>query len=166
MTPRTRTGKGHPLRRVRPRPQRRSVVDHRRRWRQQRQPMPIVEGRLADVGLAPGLPIHVCHFPPGTSKWNKIEHRMFSHIAQNWRGRPLISHEVIVNLIANTTTQAGLRVRAELNRGRYPTGIRISDAGLAALNLKARQPPWRLELHRHACILSAQRHARPPLSAT
>ena len=83
-----------------------------------------------------GLPIHVCHFPPGTSKWNKIEHRMFSHITQNWRGRPLVSHEVIVNLIANTTTQAGLRIRAELDRGTYPTGIKITDAELASLNIK------------------------------
>ena len=83
-----------------------------------------------------GLPIHVCHFPPGTSKWNKIEHRMFSHITQNWRGRPLVSHEVIVNLIAGTTTQAGLRIRAELDRGKYPTGIKITDAELALLNLK------------------------------
>ena len=83
-----------------------------------------------------GLPIHVCHFPPGTSKWNKIEHRMFSHITQNWRGRPLVSHEVIVNLIANTRTRAGLKIRAELDRGRYPTGIKISDAELASLNLK------------------------------
>ena len=83
-----------------------------------------------------GLPIHVCHFPPGTSKWNKIEHRMFSHITQNWRGRPLVSHEVIVNLIANTTTRAGLKIRAELDRGTYPTGIKISDAELASLNLK------------------------------
>jgi hypothetical protein len=83
-----------------------------------------------------GLPIHVCHFPPGTSKWNKIEHRMFSHITQNWRGRPLVSHEVIVNLIANTTTQEGLTIRAELDRGKYPTGIKITDAELAQLNLK------------------------------
>ena len=83
-----------------------------------------------------GLPVHVCHLPPGTSKWNKIEHRMFSHITQNWRGRPLVSHEVIVNLIANTTTRAGLRIRAELDRGKYPTGIKISDAELASLNLK------------------------------
>jgi transposase len=82
------------------------------------------------------LPIHVCHFPPGTSKWNKIEHRMFSHITQNWRGRPLVSHEVIVNLIANTTTRAGLRIRAELDRGIYPTGIKIPDSQLASLNLK------------------------------
>ena len=83
-----------------------------------------------------GLPISVCHFPPGTSKWNKIEHRMFSHITQNWRGRPLVSHEVIVNLIANTTTREGLKIRAELDRGTYPTGIRITDAELASLNLK------------------------------
>ena len=83
-----------------------------------------------------GRPIQVCHFPPGTSKWNKIEHRMFSHITQNWRGRPLVSHEVIVNLIANTTTRAGLTIRAELDRGTYPTGIKITDAELAALNVK------------------------------
>jgi transposase len=83
-----------------------------------------------------GLPIHVCHFPPGTSKWNKIEHRMFSHITQNWRGRPLVSHEIIVNLIANTTTRAGLKIQAELDRGKYPTGIKITDAQFASLNLK------------------------------
>lgn len=91
---------------------------------------------LQSLAARLGLPIHVCHFPPGTSKWNKIEHRMFSHITQNWRGRPLVSHEVIVNLIANTTTQAGLKIRAELDRGKYPTGIKITDAELALLNLK------------------------------
>ena len=91
---------------------------------------------LQSLAARLGLPIHVCHFPPGTSKWNKIEHRMFSHITQNWRGRPLVSHEVIVNLIANTTTRAGLKIRAELDRGRYPTGIKITDAELASLNLK------------------------------
>ena len=97
---------------------------------------------LQALSLRLSLPIHVCHFPPGTSKWNKIEHRMFCHITQNWRGRPLVSHEVIVNgprpprLIANTTTRAGLRIRAELDRGTYPTGIKITDAELAALNLK------------------------------
>ena len=83
-----------------------------------------------------GLEISVCHFPPGTSKWNKIEHRMFSHITQNWRGRPLVSHEVIINLITNTTTRAGLKIRAELDRGKYSTGIKITDAELASLNLK------------------------------
>lgn len=83
-----------------------------------------------------GLRIHVCHFPPGASKWNKIEHRMFSHITQNWRGRPLISHEVIISLIAATTTGNGLRIRAELDRGSYPTGIKVSDEELASLALE------------------------------
>jgi DNA-binding phage protein len=77
-----------------------------------------------------GLRISVCHFPPGTSKWNKIEHRMFSHISMNWRGRPLTSHEVIVNLIANTTTEKGLRIQAELDTGRYPTGMKVTDQEL------------------------------------
>ena len=83
-----------------------------------------------------GLRITVCHFPPGTSKWNKIEHRMFCHITQNWRGRPLVSHEVVVNLIANTTTTKGLRVGATLDRRRYQTGIRVSDEELATVQLK------------------------------
>lgn len=91
---------------------------------------------LQALAVRLGMPIHVCHFPPGTSKWNKIEHRMFCHITQNWRGRPLVSHEVIVNLIANTTTQAGLKIRAELDRGSYPVGIKITDAELRELNLK------------------------------
>jgi len=77
--------------------------------------------------------ITVCHFPPGTSKWNKIEHRLFSHITSNWRGRPLTSHEVIVNSIAATTTRTGLRVHAQLDEGRYPTGVKISDEQMAAL---------------------------------
>jgi len=91
---------------------------------------------LQDLATDLGLPIHVCHFPPGTSKWNKIEHRMFCHITQNWRGRPLISHDVIVNLIAATSTQQGLKIKAELDAGCYPTGIKVSDAELAAVNLK------------------------------
>ena len=82
-----------------------------------------------------GLRISVCHFPPGTSKWNKIEHRMFSHISMNWRGRPLVSHEVIVNLIGSTTTQSGLVINAELDTNLYPKGIRISDEELEAVNL-------------------------------
>jgi hypothetical protein len=83
-----------------------------------------------------GLQIAVCHFPPGTSKWNKIEHRMFSYISENWRGRPLVSHEVIVNLIANTTTTKGLTVRSELDTGSYPAGLKVSDEELAAVRLK------------------------------
>jgi len=82
------------------------------------------------------LRIAVCHFPPGTSKWNKIEHRMFCHITQNWRGRPLVSHEVIVNLIAATSTKTGLRIQAKLDTERYPTGITVSDAELASLQVE------------------------------
>ena len=82
------------------------------------------------------MPIHVCHFPPGTSKWNKIEHRMFCHITQNWRGKPLISHEVIINLIANTATTQGLKVRAELDEATYPTGLKVTDREMASVKLK------------------------------
>jgi hypothetical protein len=74
-----------------------------------------------------GLEITVCHFPPGTSKWNKIEHRMFCHITENWRGRPLVSHAVVVNLIGSTQTRTGLRVRAELDTNTYPKGIKVTD---------------------------------------
>ena len=90
---------------------------------------------LQRMANATGLRISVCHFPPGTSKWNKIEHRMFCHITENWRGRPLVSHEVIVNLIASTTTSKGLRVRAALDTRKYPTGIRVDDTDMASLNL-------------------------------
>ena len=82
---------------------------------------------LARLAEQTGLTITVCHLPPGTSKWNKIEHRLFSHISMNWRGRPLTSHEVIVNTIAATTTGTGLTVAAELDTGNYPNGIKITD---------------------------------------
>jgi len=75
------------------------------------------------------------HLPPGTSKWNKIEHRLFSHIRMNWRGKPLIDHETIVSLIGATTTTAGVRVRAELDRACYPKGIKIADAEINDLPL-------------------------------
>lgn len=91
---------------------------------------------LQELALRLGIPIHVSHFPPGTSKWNKIEHRMFCHITQNWRGRPLVSHEIVLNLIAKTTTKAGLKVRAELDRRDYPTGIKVSDAEIEAVHIK------------------------------
>lgn len=74
------------------------------------------------------IPIHISHLPPGTSKWNKIEHRLFSYISMNWRGQPLISHEVIINLIAGTTTRKGLKIHAELDDSLYPSGIKVSDA--------------------------------------
>jgi hypothetical protein len=83
-----------------------------------------------------GLDIEVHHFPPGTSKWNKIEHRLFSFITMNWRGRPLISHEVIVNLIASTKTRSGLTVRAELDTAEYPKGLVISDAELDTVKIE------------------------------
>ena len=88
-----------------------------------------------------GLPIELCHFPPGTSKWNKIEHRMFCHITQNWRGRPLVSREVVVNLIANTTSRQGLRIQAAIDENSYAKGIKITDAQLASLSIE------RLEFH-------------------
>lgn len=88
---------------------------------------------LATLADESGLTITVCHLPPGTSKWNKIEHRLFSHISMNWRGRPLTSHEVIVNSIAATTSRTGLTVRAELDTNTYPTGIKIPDAQMETL---------------------------------
>jgi transposase len=83
-----------------------------------------------------GLEITVCHFPPGTSKWNKIEHRLFSFITQNWRGKPLTSHEVIVELIAATTTRSGLKVKSRLDTAEYPKGIRVSTKQFKSLSLK------------------------------
>jgi len=88
---------------------------------------------LAALAEQTGLEITCCHFPPGTSKWNKIEHRLFSHITMNWRGRPLTSHDVIINSIAATTTRTGLTVQARLDDGTYPTGVKVSNAQMAAL---------------------------------
>lgn len=82
------------------------------------------------------IAIHVSHFPPGTSKWNKIEHRLFSFISMNWRGKPLVSHETIVNLIAATTTRKGLKVRAEIDSSHYPKGIKVTDAELKKIQIK------------------------------
>jgi hypothetical protein len=98
--------------------------------------------RLWQVGLqgladATGLKITVCHFPPGTSKWNKIEHRLFSFITNNWRGQPLISHQAIVELIARTTTRKGLTVRAALDTNRYATGVKVTDEALARVRRKS-----------------------------
>src|SRR5271170_7749514 len=93
------------------------------------------KAELAALAVETGLEITCCHFPPGTSKWNKVEHRLFSHITMNWRGRPLTSHEVIVQTIAATTTRTGLRVHAELDTSAYDTGIQISDRQMDALPL-------------------------------
>ena len=78
---------------------------------------------------------HLCHLPPGTSKWNRIEHRLFSFITGNWRGKPLVSHQVIVQLIAATTTTTGLKVRCELDPNAYPAGLKVSDDEIEAVNL-------------------------------
>lgn len=91
---------------------------------------------LQDLANDLGLKLFVCHFPPGTSKWNKIEHRLFSFITQNWRGRPLTSHQTIVNLIGSTTTRTGLVVKAALDTNQYETQIKVSDEQLAHLRLK------------------------------
>ena len=110
---------------------------------------------LAALAAETGLQITCCHFPPGTSKWNKIGHRLFSHITMNWRGRPLTSHDVIINSIAATTTRTGLTVQARLDGGTYPTGIKVSNAQMAALPV-SRHPfhgDWNYTLHpaaRHA----------------
>jgi hypothetical protein len=90
---------------------------------------------LQDLADETGLQLFVCHFPPGTSKWNKIEHRLFCHITQNWRGQPLVDHETIVNLIGGTTTQKGLKVQAQLDTLSYPIGIEISPAEMAEVQL-------------------------------
>ncbi len=95
------------------------------------------KAELAALAAEIGLTITVCHFPPGTSKWNKIEHRLFSHITMNWRGRPLTSHEVVVATIASTRTRTGLRVHAELDTASYPLGIAVSREQLQALPLHA-----------------------------
>jgi len=91
-----------------------------------------------------GLAITVCHYPPGTSKWNKIEHRLFCHITQNWRGRPLTSRRAVVELIAATTTTTGLTVACELDTNAYPKGIKVTDAQMANLNIQGNDfhPDW------------------------
>jgi hypothetical protein len=107
------------------------------------------KSELATLAAETGLAITVCHFPPGTSKWNKIEHRLFSHITLNWRGRPLTSHEVVVKTIAATRTSGGLRVEAALDTGDYPTGVAISRQRLDALPLErhAVHGAWNYTLH-------------------
>src|SRR5216683_5332996 len=121
---------------------------------------------LAALAAETGLEITCCHFPPGTSKWNKIEHRLFSHITMNWRGRPLTSHEVAVSTIAATTTRTGLRVHAELDTGSYATGAKISDAQLAALPLTRHDwhPDWNYTLAPRASAPPAPA-PRPPARA-
>jgi hypothetical protein len=119
---------------------------------------------LADLAAGTGLEITCCHFPPGTSKWNKIEHRLFSAITMNWRGRPLTSHEVIVSSIAATTTRTGLRVHAELDPGTYATGVTISDQQMAALPITRHgwHGDWNYTLHPRPAAIRAPATAAPP----
>lgn len=104
---------------------------------------------IAALAAQTGLDITVCHFPPGTSKWNSIEHRLFCHISMNWRGRPLTSHEVVVQTIAATTTRTGLSVHSELDTGHYPTGITISNAAMTDLPITRHDwhGDWNYTLH-------------------
>jgi hypothetical protein len=102
------------------------------------------------------LEISVCHFPPGTSKWNRIEHRLFSLITRNWRGKPLVSHEVIVNLIAATTTRTGLRVQSQPDTGKYLKRIKMSIAGVCRQPTAPRHFPRRMELHHYASRIMLQ----------
>ena len=115
-----------------------------------------LQGLADDLGLA----ISVCHYPPGTSKWNKIEHRLFSYISINWRGKPLTSYAVMLHLIAETTTETGLQVRAALNEGTYPTGIKVSVEDMAQVHLLCET--WHGEWN--YTILPRTREAREPLS--
>jgi len=107
------------------------------------------KARLGELARETGLDIVVCHFPPGTSKWNKIEHRLFAHITMNWRGRPLTSHQVIVQTIAATTTAAGLTVHAELDPGTYPTGVKVTGEDLDTLAITPHHwhSDWNYTLH-------------------
>jgi transposase len=103
-----------------------------------------------------GLSITVCHFPPGTSKWNKIEHRLFSHIAMNWRGKPLVSLATIVSLIGSTRTTSGLRVRSEIDQGQYPNGQFVTDQQMASLNLQRHRfhGDWNYTIHPRSAAAS------------
>lgn len=99
-----------------------------------------------------GLKIHVHHFPPGTSKWNKIEHRLFSYISKNWRGKPLVNHETVVNLISNTRTEQGLEVQAVLDSNKYKKGRKVTDAEMATVNIQGDSfhPEWNYTIRPHS----------------
>jgi len=97
---------------------------------------------LAALADQTGLAITVCHFPPGTSKWNRIEHRLFAHISMNWRGRPLTSHQVVIELIGATTTRSGLTVHAEADMNNYPRGVKVTDADMARIRNQIKAHPF------------------------
>ena len=125
----------------------RHELDHHSRLRRLKQlPHPALEDRAPTLADQLDLPIRVLHYPPGTSKWNKIEHRLFSYISINWRAKPLISRQVVIDLIAATTTSTGLKVYARLDTNTYPTKIQITDEQIQAVNSPGRLPS-RVELH-------------------
>lgn len=105
--------------------------------------------KLQEFADEMGLTVHLCHFPPGTSKWNKIEHRLFCHITENWRGRPLTSLQVIVNLIGSTTTGQGLEVRAQLDQNQYKTGIKVTDEQFNTIAIRRQRfhGDWNYQIH-------------------
>jgi hypothetical protein len=107
---------------------------------------------LQRLAAETGLTISVCHFPPGTSKWNKVEHRLFAFISQNWRGKPLVSYAVILSLIAATTTATGLTVESFLDTQTYPAGIKVTDEALATIQLQrdAFHGEWNYTIAPHA----------------
>jgi hypothetical protein len=159
-----------PAARPRALPRRPRSADHRRLRRLERHRTRLWKVELQKLADQIGLPISVCHFPPGTSKWNRIEHRLFSHTSMNWRGKPLISHQVIISLIAATTTRSGLKVHARLDQTDYPKGIKVRDRELAAVQLTghAFHPEWNytirprpqppaLETRDHAAALPSAR---------
>ncbi len=104
---------------------------------------------LQDLANKIGLAITVAHYPPGTSKWNKIEHKMFSYISMNWKGQPLENYEAIVNLISTTKTRSGLKIRARLDKKKYQKGQKVSDEEFEELNLKFNKkfPKWNYSIH-------------------
>jgi len=116
--------------------------------------------KLADLI---GIPVTVCHFPPGTSKWNKVEHRLFSYISMNWRGKPLISHQVIISLIAATTTGSGRTVHVRFDETEYPNAIKVSDEQREAVNLTdhAFHPEWNYTISPNALSAAAGEDAAP-----
>jgi transposase len=122
------------------------------------------KSELAALAEETGLAITVCHFPPGTSKWNKVEHRLFSHITMNWRGRPLTSHEVVIKTIESTRTRSGLRVEAELDTGAYPTGITVSKEYLDSLPIQPHETrgSWNYTVQPHGRCTATQKGESGP----
>ena len=137
----------------RPLPRRRAAVDHRRCRRLERYRVRAWKVELARLAERPALTITVCHYPPGTSKWNRIEHRMFSFITMNWRGRPLTTLRTIIELISATATTTGLTIQADYDANWYPKGVKITDKRVRRSSARTARLPRRMELH-HQCSIN------------